>query len=227
MEPSGASAVNEGGAEECEVDREIREMFDRMPLGEGAAFLDVGCGDGPALARAWRSSPRAIVGVDLDRRALRLAAQRAERDRVRCWLVQADAVRLPFKAESFSHVCCRLVLPYVDQHAAIVEVSRVLRRQGAIFLQLHPWRFYAHLFLADWRRWKRAVLNGFCLANGLWFHLTGRQWSVPVRAGRYRELFQTEARMRRLLLRAAIVVRWVDNSRLFRILGAKQDGGRT
>ena len=204
-----------------EVQDELDQLFEKMPLEDDSIFIDVGCGTGAALLKAHKFSPFLVIGVDIDRQALLAAKVMLGRYAGTCMLVQADITRLPFKTESASHICCRLAIPYVPQHEAIAELGRVLKADGVLFLQLHPWRFYLKLFWQQLSNMKRFVLNSFCLLNGSVFSLVGYQMALPVRNGSYCELYQTESRMRCLLERANINVTWLENGKLFRILAIK------
>ncbi len=198
-------------------------MFRRMPLRSNSVFLDLGCGKGSALVKAFEFSPGLVVGLDVNRGALLAAKAMLKSQQQRYLLVQSDIARLPFKPETFSHVCCRLALPYVDQKRAIAEVGRVMNRGGLIFLQLHPFRFYTKLLLKEIWNWKRVVLNSFCLLNGLVFHFSSHQLTIRLKGGPYRELYQTEKGMRSLLGGVNLTALWIDNCRLFRLLGAKNE----
>ena len=199
-------------------------MFDRMPLGSDSVFLDLGCGAGPALVKACEFAPRLVIGLDMDRGSLLAAKALLKSEHQKYLLVQGDMTSLPFKPEAFSHLCCRLAIPYVDQKQTVAEIGRVLDRRGRIFLQLHSWRFYVRLLLKQFGRWKRVVLNGFCLLNGLIFHITGLQLVVPLKKGDYQELHQTERGIRNLLAGVNIKTTWVEGSPLFRLLGIKENG---
>jgi malonyl-CoA O-methyltransferase len=98
---------------------------------EAAFVLDLGTATGSAgrlLSKRFRGAR--VVGVDLSRNMLREA--RAKRRRLgRQRLVQADAMRLPFASQSIDVVFANLLLPWVDDPAAVfAEVNRVLRRGG-------------------------------------------------------------------------------------------------
>src|SRR6266581_3978447 len=109
-----------------EAENELDEMFRRMPLRPNSVFLDLGCGKGSALVKAFEFSPGFVVGLDLNRGALQASKAMLKSQHQKYLLVQGDMARLPFKPEAFSHVCCRLSLPYVDQKWAIGEVGRVI-----------------------------------------------------------------------------------------------------
>ena len=202
------------------VREELDEMFEKMPLSSDSVFLDVGCGQGPALIRVAQFAPRLVVGVDINLGSLRAAKAAMKSVNQRPLLVQGDMANLPFKPEVFSHLCCRLSLPYVEQKSAIAEMGRVLRQGGVIFLQLHSVKFYVNLLFKELSSWKRLLANTFCLLNGLVFQLSEKQLTIR-RTTPYQELYQTEKGVVRLLKRIQVEPMWIENRRQFRVAGVK------
>jgi ubiquinone/menaquinone biosynthesis C-methylase UbiE len=108
-----------------------------VPGTEKLRVLDVGCGTGRSQ-RIYRERSSLYAGIDLSLSALRLARRRFDGS----WL-QADALRLPFRPESFDVVAFSSVLHHVpDRRAALAEAFRVLRPGGWAFAfdpnLLHP-----------------------------------------------------------------------------------------
>ena len=94
--------------------------------------LDVGCGTGQ-LAHRLRLTDAGVrvVGCDFSLGMLRAAR---DRDRRIAW-VQGDALRLPFASESFDAVVSTQAFHWFpDQRAALREIARVLRPEGAFVL---------------------------------------------------------------------------------------------
>jgi len=207
-----------------EADEELALMYGHMEFTADSVFLDLGCGAGPALVKACElpTPPRLLVGIEIDRSSLMAANAFLGMHRCRCLLVQADLAALPIKTEAVSHLCSRLSLPYVDQHASMAELGRVLTPGGNAFLQLHAPGFYVQLLYDELGNWKRIVSNLFCLFNGFLFSLLGIQLRIPRPTGIYQELYQTHSGMRRVLKRHGIAVLWSESDRLFRIFGRKQ-----
>jgi ubiquinone/menaquinone biosynthesis C-methylase UbiE len=115
-----------------------RRFAAAVPGTGGLRVLDVGCGTGQSR-RIYRSRSAGYAGIDLSLGALRLARRRFGDA---SWL-QADALRLPFRDESFDVVAFSSVLHHVgDRRAALAEASRVLRLGGWAFAfdpnLLHP-----------------------------------------------------------------------------------------
>lgn len=108
-----------------------------VPGTEKLRVLDVGCGTGRSQ-RIYRQRSSLYAGIDLSLSALRQARRRFDGS----WL-QADACRLPFRAESFDVVAFSSVLHHIgDRRAALGEAARVLRPGGWAFAfdpnLLHP-----------------------------------------------------------------------------------------
>jgi len=161
--------------------------------GNAVRILDIGCGAGQtiiALGCGGRS-----VGVDIDLGALRHAATGAMGEPLR--VAAATGEYLPFQNAAFDFVYSRVALPYMDISAALAEMHRVLTDGGRLWLALHP----IAIPLEQFRRGNvRGKVYALCTAaNGVWFHLTGRNFHF---GDRIRESIQTERGMRLALARA-------------------------
>lgn len=104
----------------------------------GLSVLDVGCGTGRSR-RIYVDRCSRYAGIDLSLGALRLARRRFLDS---SWL-QGDALRLPFRDESFDVVAFSSVLHHIaDRRRALAEAARVLRPGGLVFAfdpnLLHP-----------------------------------------------------------------------------------------
>ncbi|PIO99174.1 DVU_1556 family methyltransferase [Pleomorphomonas carboxyditropha] len=112
----------------------VRELFARSGLPLGASVLDVGCGAGDSLV--WLERHGFVgIGIDLDERALAIAASRAVSA-----LFHGDGVRLPFADAGFDAVlseCSLSLMP--DRRAALAEWARVLRPDGRLLLADVDW----------------------------------------------------------------------------------------
>jgi ubiquinone/menaquinone biosynthesis C-methylase UbiE len=96
--------------------------------------LDVGCGTGQLTARvAAELAPETVVGCDFSRGMLREAVRRSPG--LPC--VRADAMRLPFRDESFDAVLSTESFHWFpDQDVALAEFFRVLAPKGRLFVAL-------------------------------------------------------------------------------------------
>ncbi len=104
-------------------------------LADARDVLDVGCGNGAYLAK-FAAAPgnrvRGVTGADLSIEML-LAARR--RVGVKCRLLCADVLRLPFKPASFDFIFASHVLQFVadvDLDAVVAGFARCLRPGGLL-----------------------------------------------------------------------------------------------
>jgi demethylmenaquinone methyltransferase/2-methoxy-6-polyprenyl-1,4-benzoquinol methylase len=98
----------------------------------GARVLDLCCGTGDLAMAAARGGAR-VVGLDFSERMLRRA--RAKRGSLVIPLVQGDALRLPFRDETFD--ACSVgwgVRNFADTGAGLAEIQRVLRPGGLVVI---------------------------------------------------------------------------------------------
>jgi ubiquinone/menaquinone biosynthesis C-methylase UbiE len=105
----------------------------------GRAFLDVGAGEGLALARMRPPAATPVVAVDLHPDKLRAAGARVPDAKLVC----ADAARLPFTDAAFATVTCTEVLEHVpDASRAAAELGRVCADRCVVSV---PWEPYFRL----------------------------------------------------------------------------------
>lgn len=98
----------------------------------GGAFLDIGCGTGKVLIHAEKVFGNA-VGIDVSFNMLKIANKRGYQ------VLQADAVSLPFKDETFDVVSIYSVLHHIYDYASIFrEVSRVIKSKGLLYTDWDP-----------------------------------------------------------------------------------------
>jgi len=105
----------------------LRQRYQR-PLN----VLDLGCGNGYALATLLRTaSPDRFWGVDFSEELVRIAGSR---NLPNCTLMQGDARQLVFDSDMFDFVyterCLINILDQGEQMQAIREIGRVLRSGG-------------------------------------------------------------------------------------------------
>ena len=96
--------------------------------------LEIGPGPGLLLERAAQSRQYAcLVGLDLSWGMLLQAQRRLQRAGVHSFLVQGDAVHLPFARHTFDGVVMSFVFGAIpDGLGALREVARVLRPGGVL-----------------------------------------------------------------------------------------------
>ena len=112
---------------------EAQQIVALLGLRPGLRLLDVGAGSGwPGLYMA-ETSGCDVVLVDLPFAGVRIAAERADKDRIpgTCWAVLADAAILPFPDGSFDAVSHSDLLCCLRQKRAVLKACReVIRNDG-------------------------------------------------------------------------------------------------
>ncbi len=120
--------------------RSVGESFiDWLGLQSGLRWLDVGCGNGAfteTLVR--RCAPAQVAGVDPSEGQLAFARSRPALARGR--FEQADAMLLPFGADSFDAAVMPLVIVFVPEPArGVAEMARVVAPGGVV--SAYMWDF--------------------------------------------------------------------------------------
>lgn len=109
---------------------------DRLGVGPGDRFLDLGCGPGLALEEAAKRGASTVVGVDHSQLAVDAAARRIARldlDQVRVHRCEAHA--LPFPDSSFDKILSvNGLAPRTGVDGALRDAFRVLARSGKLLL---------------------------------------------------------------------------------------------
>src|SRR5688572_5409739 len=101
----------------------------------GKRVLDAGCGHGRYLD-AFAAMGARVVGIDAGR-GPELSGRRLDDPRVT--LVQGSVLRLPFRDASFDLVFSDGVIHHTpDARAAFVELARVVRPGGALYVWVYP-----------------------------------------------------------------------------------------
>jgi len=128
--------------------------------------IEVGAGSGLCFSH-YPTSATEVVAIEPQPHLRHLAEQAAKGAPVPVRVIDGVAEKLPADDESFDAAVVSLVLCSVpDQHRALVEVHRVLRRSGQL-------RFYEHVRsedpgqakLQDRVDWVWPYLGGGCHAN--------------------------------------------------------------
>ncbi|RLM57558.1 class I SAM-dependent methyltransferase [Halobellus sp. Atlit-31R] len=109
----------------------------REELGAEPIVLDVGCGDG---ARTLANLPAGSIGLDISRRGLELARERAPESH----LLQGDMHDVPLADDSVDAITAYHAVFHVPRtaHPAVYrEFARVLRPGGRLLMTLPTGRF--------------------------------------------------------------------------------------
>ncbi len=124
--------------------------LDRLDVGSGHRLLDAGCGEGRHCFGALERGAE-VVGLDLDREAMRLAhravRRRADELETSGTMLQGNTFALPFGDDTFDRVICSEVMEHVhDYGAAVRELARVTKPGGRIAVTI-PTATSEHLYL--------------------------------------------------------------------------------
>jgi SAM-dependent methyltransferase len=120
----------------------------------GGMMLDIGCGSKP-YEKLFLERARAYIGVDVDT------------DKTKKVDVCADALRLPFRSETFDTVISNQAIEHVRHPEQFVsEACRVLRT-GGIMIMTAPQLWCLHEKPHDYYRFTRYALELLCKENNL------------------------------------------------------------
>ena len=165
-----------------------------ISTGTTKLVLDLGCGTGSSIGNLGEQ--HTVIGIDLDYRSLLEAKAKFPT----VGFTEGRAEKLPFADATFQHVNCSVALPYCEIRRSLAEVFRVLRPGGTFYASVHRPLFT----LGELRRCRnpRSLMGRLVVvANGVYFHSTGRQFHWRDR----QECFQTKSRMQKELSRVGFV----------------------
>ena len=155
--------------------------------------LDLGCGEGLTPQKLSFPQTWEVVGVDVKCELVLKAHFRFPDRRFLC----SAGENLPFASRSFDRVVANVSLPYMNISKALAEIHRVLVPGGIVQASLHTYTFtFSELRRVYKHEPKAALYRVWVLANGVLFHLTGKNIG---------EAFQTERGIRIAASRARFV----------------------
>lgn len=108
---------------------------------KGSKILDIGCSTGNFIAQ----DPKNIVGIDVDKDAVKIAKKRGFNVSV-----HDAAKKFPFQANSVENVHCRHLLEHLkDPLPFLTDIFRILKKGGRLVLLTdkmteHFWDDYTH-----------------------------------------------------------------------------------
>lgn len=171
-----------------------------------ARVLDVGCGAGQELL-PFVNEPCTLVGVDVAPTVGVVGRQVfAHTQNTPVIFMRAAAEALPFTADSFDVVICRLSLPYTHNAKALAEMARVTRPKGILLLKIHHLRFYLDKFWKGLRAgdYLSMIHAGRVMVAGTLYHCLGTQIRVQLISS---ETFLSEWLLRRELSKLGLTIR--------------------
>jgi ubiquinone/menaquinone biosynthesis C-methylase UbiE len=135
-------------------------------------ILDLGCGYGEHAI--FLSQHNIVVGLDNDIKKIRIfkKIKNVVNPHLPVFPIYGDAMKLPFKDESFDIVCCFQFISHVyNLIDSLLEIKRVLKRGGVIIIvdssRKNLWskfRYYIELpkKYAYIQKVKRSIITGYC-----------------------------------------------------------------
>ncbi len=117
---------------------ERHPLYEKVELKTKKNILDIGCGTGAIITDIASLTDGRITGIDIDKRKLE-QARKAASHISHITFVEADAMNLPFKDETFDLVVFSVVLMYVkDKQKAVTEMVRVTQKNGIVLATMEP-----------------------------------------------------------------------------------------
>lgn len=186
-------------------------LLPKVPAG-ARRILDVGCHAGHTLEALRLPDDCEVFGCDINTEALELARKCLPR----ATFTLAKAEELPYEDSYFDFVFARSAVFVFEIPKNLLELNRVLRPGGKLWISLHRWKdirwvlkgtLHAHPI-------KTVLFGAYVLMNSVLFHCTGKLIRYPLNRSRIMT-FQTEKRMRRELQRAGFTGIQVPDSKFF------------
>jgi SAM-dependent methyltransferase len=169
--------------------RLAREVMAEGPVA-GCRVLEVGAGSGRDLLTLARAVAVGVV-LDYSPASLELVQKQARDQGVAVWLVQADALRMPFRDGAFDVVFHQGLLEHFrDPLPLLRENARVVARGGRVVADVpqtfHPYTLMKQTLIlldrwfAGWEtQFTPGQLENLLRASGLAVRRTYGEWLVP------------------------------------------------
>ena len=131
---------------------------------DSASVLDVGCGTGQQLVEV---SGRLKIGVEPDVDCARQAQDRG------ISVIRAQAEHLPFAANTFNGIICKVVISLTLEDQTVREIGRVIKPNGKAYLACEGSGYYLRCLLLGSAKTRLYGLR--TLINTWWWVITHRR----------------------------------------------------
>lgn len=133
--------------EHPEYIKSYRNIFDNLlSINSGdneSVILDIGCGTGFLLQFLDHNSRKKVFASDITPKMLQIACSKYPFP----GYFRGDSYSLPFKDQTFDYVMCNSLLHHLyDWESAIVELARVIKPGGTLFVGCEPNSYVYKLF---------------------------------------------------------------------------------
>lgn len=167
--------------------------------------LDIGCGAGQEML-PFVASGASGFGIDLTPDAISTGRAMFAREQLseRVNFLVGSGTEMPFEDSTFDVLICRVALMYMDNKAALAEMSRILRPKSILFLKYHGPAYYRRKFMDGLRSgyFKSSIHASRVLCTGIAYQLTGTQFFGRLTAAG--EIFQTRRTFQRELTKVGL-----------------------
>ena len=153
----------------------------RLDIGSSHSVLDLGCGDGYHSRLVVAGPFGRIVDLDLNLAGLRGILRESTVAPGSRLIVCADALSLPFSADTFDRVVCSLVFYLLPIRRALAELSRVMKSGAKAYIRVpllspvRAWKAFAAPLGLRERLYSLAHVAG-----GVVYGVLGRQIRNPL-----------------------------------------------
>ncbi|GAB7025867.1 class I SAM-dependent methyltransferase [Geotalea toluenoxydans] len=142
------------------TNQQLNNLLAKYPLQQGAAILDVGCGQGPALD-IFREKGFAPLGITLNDEDIEACRKKGHQ------VTKMEQSFLDYLPETFDLIWARHVIEHsIFPHFTLAEFARVLKAGGLLYLEVPAPETACH---------HENNQNHYSILNrGMWVSLLGR-----------------------------------------------------
>lgn len=171
-------------------------------------ILDIGCGAGLQLLPFAQNKDSFCFGIDVGDEVGEVGNRVFTKQGFpeKGSFMRAKGEELPFADESFDVVICWVALPYMDNHQALSEIARVLKKGGKFFLKIHAPLFYWGMIKQRAKTMdpKQVAYPVICLIGGTINKFSGKHPSGNFWKGK--EVYQTRKSLTKELTKRGLKI---------------------